>query len=96
MNGLLRHIDDSGHTEMVRLLLESKADVNDTNTEGHTLLHIALVSVLILIQCYDFVCTHFCTNAHLPGKTYACTYQFQHQFQCRNTLSRCTFAQMHI
>eukprot|EP00750_Incisomonas_marina_P005356 INCI13919.1.p1 GENE.INCI13919.1~~INCI13919.1.p1 ORF type:complete len:1628 (-),score=290.45 INCI13919.1:476-5359(-) len=32
-----------GHTEMVRLLLESKADVSETNASGETILHIALL-----------------------------------------------------
>ncbi len=31
---------------MVRLLLETKANVSETNEEGETLLHVALVSQL--------------------------------------------------
>jgi len=52
-----------GHTEMVRLLLESKANVSDTNSEGHTLLHIAIVSPRARTASHNILCCHLTVTA---------------------------------
>ena len=59
-----------GHTEMVRLLLESKADVSETNASGETILHIALLHKCV--RQPESLCAHWCVSVLLLAIINSC------------------------